>query len=119
MVLVDTSVWVSHLRKGNSRLKTLLTKGEVVCHPFVVGELACGNLQNREEILTLLKSLPMAKTAEHQEILFFIEENDLMGLGLGYIDVNLLSSAILTEATLWTNDKKLGEVSAKLKVSYR
>jgi len=96
-----------------------LTKGEVVCHPFVVGELACGNLQNREEILTLLKSLPMAKTAEHQEVLFFIEENDLMGLGLGYIDVNLLSSALLTEVTLWTNDKKLGEVSAKLKVSYR
>lgn len=96
-----------------------MTKGEVVCHPFVVGELACGNLQNREEILTLLKSLPMAKTAEHQEVLFFIEENDLMGLGLGYIDVNLLSSALLTEVTLWTNDKKLGEVSAKLKVSYR
>lgn len=119
MVLVDTSVWVSHLRKGNSRLKALLIKGEVVCHPFIVGELACGNLQNREKILKLLESLPMTKTAEHRDVLYFIERKRLMGLGLGYIDVHLLASALLTDAALWTYDKKLSEASAKLKLSYR
>lgn len=94
MILVDTSVWVSHLRDGNVRLDRLLYNGDVVCHPFIVGELACGNLKNRTEILSLLQSLPMAVKAEHEEVLQFIENNQLMGKGLGYIDIHLLALRI-------------------------
>ena len=118
MVLVDTSIWVSHFRKGNSRLATLLNNREVVCHPFVVGELACGNIKNKKEILSLLQTLPMAETAEHQEVLHFIEHNRLMGKGLGYIDVHLLASALLTKIPLRTSDKRLKAASAELGLSY-
>lgn len=118
MVLVDTSIWVSHFRKGNPHLATLLNNGEVVCHPFVVGELGCGNIKNRKEILSLLQTLPMAETAEHQEVLHFIEHNRLMGKGLGYIDVHLLASALLTKIPLWTSDKRLKATSAELGLSY-
>ncbi len=107
MVIVDTSVWISHLRYGNPELENLLYDGEVVCHPFIVGELACGNIKNRNEILTLLQSLPMAVSADYDEVLQFIENNALMGRGLGYIDVHLLASAALTDVTIWTLDKKL------------
>lgn len=116
MVLVDTSIWVSHLRDGHPELKALLLEGKVVCHPFVVGELACGNLQNRREILTLLKSLSMAQQAEHAEILRFIDINHLMGMGLGYIDMHLLASALLTGIFLWTQDNQLKKAARKLGV---
>jgi predicted nucleic acid-binding protein len=119
MVLVDTSVWVSHLREGNKALVRLLNDGYVVCHPFIVGELACGNLKNRSEILSLLQTLPMSIIAEHEEILEFIENNQLMGKGLGYIDVHLTASAVLTGVPLWTFDKKLDEISKSLGMSYR
>jgi len=89
-----------------------------VCHPFVVGELACGNIKNRKEILSLLQTLPMAETAEHQEVLHFIEHNRLMGKGLGYIDVHLLASALLTKIPLWTSDKRLKAASGELGLSY-
>ena len=118
MILVDTSIWVAHFRTGNSHLETLLNNGEVVCHPFVVGELACGNMKNRKEILSLLQALPMAEMAEHQEVLHFIEYNQLMGKGLGYVDVHLLASALLTKIPLWTSDKKLKSASAELDLSY-
>lgn len=117
MVLVDSSVWVRHLRAGNTNLETLLNDGRVVCHPFIIGELACGNLKNRTEIFTLLNSLPMAKQAEHEEVLQFIESNRLMGTGLGYVDAHLLASAVLTGIPFWTLDKKLQEVSLKLGIS--
>ena len=113
MVLVDSSVWVSHFRAGNSDLEILLNDGRVVCHPFIIGELACGNLKNRTEILSLLHSLPMAKQAEHEEVLQFIESNRLMGRGIGYVDAHLLASAVLTGIPFWTLDKKLQEVSLK------
>jgi len=119
MVLVDTSVWVSHLRAGNTNLQTLLSDGEVVCHPFIVGELACGNLRNRTEILSLLQSLPMAIEAEHEEVLQFIENSRLMGKGLGYIDMHLIASAVLAGIPIWTFDRKLAEVSDKLHIGYR
>ena len=90
-----------------------------MCHPFVVGELACGNMKNREEILSLLQTLPTAETAEHEEVLHFIEHNRLMGKGLGYIDLHLLVSALLTKIPLWTSDKRLKVVSAELNLSYR
>jgi len=114
MVLVDTSVWVLHLREGNAKLVRLLNDGYVVCHPFIVGELACGNLRNRSEILSLLQSLPMAIQAEHEEVLQFIENNKLMGKGLGYIDIHLLTSAILIGVSIWTIDKKLAKASLGL-----
>jgi len=94
MVLVDTSVWVAHLRRGHIGLEALLSEGHVVCHPFIVGELACGNLKNRSEILSLLQALPLATPAEHEEVMQFIENYSLMGKGLGYIDMHLLASAI-------------------------
>ena len=118
MVLVDTSVWVSHLRHGNEDLQKLLHGGEVVCHPFIVGELACGNLKNRTEILTYLQSLPMTILAEDQEVLRFIEDHRLMGKGLGYIDVHLIASAVLTNVLLWTLDKTLDKFTEKLGISY-
>ena len=119
MVLVDTSIWVAHLRQGNTQLETLLNEGTVVCHPFIIGELACGAMKNRVQILSLLQSLPMAETAEHSEVLQFIEHNRLAGKGLGYIDVNLLASAVLTGVPLWTLDRKLQQSSAKLRIDYK
>ncbi len=117
MVLVDTSVWVAHLRHGAIELEALLHGGQVVCHPFIVGELACGNLQNRSEIISLLQTLPGAIQAEHEEVMQFIEHYGLMGKGLGYIDIHLLASARLTAVALWTLDKRLNEVAIKLGVA--
>ena len=114
MVLVDTSVWVSHLRETHAGLVHLLNDGEVACHPFIVGELACGNVKNRTAILSLLEALPMALLAEHEEVLAFIDNHGLMRKGLGYIDVHLLASAVLSGLTLWTFDKKLEKAAEVL-----
>jgi predicted nucleic acid-binding protein len=119
MVLVDTSVWVSHLREGEALLERLLHAGEVICHPFIVGELACGNLKNRSEILTLLRSLPMAIVADHEELLYFIESHRLMEKGVSYVDVHLLASAVLTGVSLWTFDQPLKKVAQKLGIHWR
>jgi predicted nucleic acid-binding protein len=118
MVLVDTSVWVSHLSEGNVGLEALLNDGIAVCHPFIIGELACGNLRNRAEIISLLETLPAAVQAEHEDVMNFIEKYRLMGKGLGYIDVHLLASAVLTNIPLWTLDKKLNEIALILKKAY-
>lgn len=118
MVLVDTSVWVVHLREGNIDLERLLNEGDVVCHPFIAGELACGNLKNRTEILSLLQALPTATQAEHEEVMQFIENHQLMGKGLGYIDMHLLASALLTEVPIWTLDKRLDEISTELGIGF-
>jgi hypothetical protein len=114
MVLVDTSVWVAHLRDGDIGLETLLEEGHVVSHSFIMGELACGNLKNRSEILSLLETLPKAVHADHEEVMELIETRSLMGKGLGYIDMHLLASAILTEVPLWTLDRRLDAVASKL-----
>ena len=119
MVLVDTSIWISHLRDGNVGLEVLLNDGSVICHPFIVGELACGHLKNRSEILSLLQALPMATNADNEEVMRFIENYHLMGKGLGYIDMHLLASAILSKIPLWTFDKKLQEVSDKMGLDFR
>ncbi|MDO8785981.1 MAG: type II toxin-antitoxin system VapC family toxin [Syntrophales bacterium] len=118
MVLVDTSVWVSHLREGDAELERLLSNGDVMCHPFIIGELACGNLKNRVEILSLLRLLPMAIRAEHEEVLEFVENNNLMGKGLGYIDVHLSASAMLTGVPMWTYDKRLANANKRLHINY-
>lgn len=118
MILVDTSVWVYHLRAGNEHLKQLLTYGKVAIHPFIIGELACGNLKNRKEILTLLQFLPQSKLAIHEEVIQFIETHGLIGIGIGFIDAHLLASARLSRSRIWTLDKKLEGAAMKLSVSY-
>ena len=107
MTLVDTSVWVEHLRRGSPRLRELLDDGEVLGHPFVLGEIACGNLANRHEILDLLGSLPPAAEASHAEALHALRAHRLHGKGLGWVDVHLLASALLSGAALWTLDAAL------------
>lgn len=119
MVIVDTSIWVTHLRQGSRRLEKLLVDAEVMCHEFIVGELACGNLKNRTEIISLLQSLPMAPTIEFDEILFFIDRHHLMGKGVGFVDVHLLASAQLTVTPLWTADKKLVSVVDQLELAFK
>jgi hypothetical protein len=117
-VLVDTSIWVTHLAKGSGALRTLLEEAEVLCHPLIIGELACGTLRNRAEILSLLRELPQARLAEHDEVLQFIESRRLAGRGLGFIDTHLLASAVLSRSLLWTADKRLREAAAELGVSH-
>ena len=118
MVLVDTSVWVSHFRETQIDLVRLLNDGEVACHPFIAGELACGNLRNRTIILSLLEALPVAATVEHGEVLAFIESHKLMWKGLGYIDIHLLASAVLSQLPLWTLDKRLKQAADRLHHNY-
>jgi hypothetical protein len=117
VVLVDTSVWVAHLRQGDIGLDALLQGDRVVCHPFIVGELACGNLRNRSEIISLLQRLPGAIPAETEEVMQLIEHHGLMGKGLGYIEMHLLASVRLTGVALWTLDKRLNEVALTLGVA--
>jgi hypothetical protein len=119
MILVDTSVWINHFRRTNTELAANLNTGSVACHPFIVGELACGNLKNREEVLELFQSLPSSPTVESDEVLTFIETNSLMGKGLGYVDVHLLASALLAGIALWTSDRRLRKASQELGISYR
>ena len=107
MTLVDTSVWIQHLRTGNEHLRLLLENGEVLCHPFIVGELACGSVKNRRELLDLLNALPTAVVAEHDEVMHFLNERQLYGRGLGWVDIHLLASASMSKAMLWTMDRAL------------
>jgi predicted nucleic acid-binding protein len=119
MVLVDTSIWVAHLRQGNRQLEKLLMDAEVMCHPFIIGELACGNIDNRNEIISLLQSLPMSTTIDFDEFLFFIDRNHLVGKGVGFVDVHLLASAQLMEVPLWTADKKLKSSADQLELTFK
>jgi predicted nucleic acid-binding protein len=115
MILVDTSVLVDHLRRGNARLVGLLEATEVCSHAFVIGELACGRLQNRREILALLRSLPQLRLATDDEVLYFIEQQALTGRGIGYVDAHLLTAGKLAGITeLWTLDKRLDAVKSVL-----
>jgi len=117
-VLVDTSVWIDHLRRGSAQLATRLENGEVECHPFVVGELACGILKRRGEILSWMDSLPRVLEADHGEVRSLIESRQLSGRGLGWIDVHLLASTLLQRTTLWTLDKRLAEQARRLGISF-
>lgn len=118
MVLVDTSVWISHFKEGNENLRKLLEEGRVYCHPLIIGELACGQFKHRKEIIHLLFDLPAAEIAADKEVLAFIESKQLYGLGIGWIDVHLLASALLSKVLLWTFDKKLQLIASKLKLLY-
>jgi hypothetical protein len=119
VILVDTSVWVEHLRSGNATLVGELGGGRVLTHPLVIGELACGNLRNRREVLDLLGRLPSAPTATHAEALRFLERRALMGRGIGFVDVHLLAStALAAPARLWTRDRRLAAVATELDLVY-
>lgn len=113
-MLVDTSVWVDHFRHGNATLAACLERGDVWGHPFVIGELACGNLARRDEVLHLLAALPQAPEARHAEVLTLLESHHLMGRGIGWIDVHLLASAKLGHTTIWTLDRRLASVAQEL-----
>ncbi len=115
MILVDTSIWIDHLRDGDSALERLLIGGVVLGHPWVIGELALGQLAQRQEILALLRSLPMADVVTPDEVLLFVERRQLIGLGIGYVDIQLLAATQVTpDAMLWTADKRLGAAATRL-----
>jgi predicted nucleic acid-binding protein len=115
MILVDTSVWVEHLRRREPVLEAALNICQVLMHPFILGELACGNLKRRAEVLSLMGELPQAPVVTEDEALDFIERRKLMGRGVGYVDVHLLASAVLTgSATVWTRDRRLASLADDL-----
>lgn len=116
MILVDTSIWIDHLHKTDNQLVNLLHSGLVCIHPFVIGELACGNLSNRAEILNLLHALPFVQPAFDGEIYNFIENRNLHGIGLGFVDVHLLAAALIHNVRLWTRDKTLKKSATGLKI---
>lgn len=116
MILVDTSVWVEHLRHGEPRLARLLIDAEVAGHPFVLGELALGWLRRRDEILGLLAALPQVQLASHDEVLDFVERRRLFARGIGWIDAHLLSAAALSGIRVWTLDRRLAAVASELRL---
>ena len=118
MILVDTSIWIDHLRDGDAELGTLLQDGEVLAHPWVTGEIALGRLSQRRELLGLLNNLPQATLATEVEVLVLIDQRQLYGLGIGYVDAHLLAATILTaESRLWTRDKRLSAVAVQLDIA--
>jgi predicted nucleic acid-binding protein len=117
VILVDTSVWIEHLRRGSARLATLLADAAVLCHPFIVGELACGNLRNRVAVLASLARLEAAPLASHDEVMALVDRHGLAGRGLGLVDVHLLAAARLTPARFWTLDARLAAAAKRLGVA--
>ncbi len=120
MILVDTSIWIDHLRRGHPTLVDLLQVGSVLGHPWVTGEIALGRLTDPRQVLGLLVNLPSATVASESEVLVLIEHQDLAGSGIGYVDAQLLASTRLTpDAQLWTNDERLTEVAVRIGVAMR
>lgn len=119
MILIDTSVWIDHLRQSDPALTDLLTQNQVLVHPFVIGELALGNARQTDNLIRLLSVLPQPVVANDQEVMHLIRCEALAGIGIGFIDVHLLASTRLTPgATLWTRDKRLAKVAHKLGIGY-
>lgn len=120
MILVDTSVWIDHFREGVPSLVALLEQNAVLTHPFVLGDLACGNLKSRQDTLRLLANLPNAPKASDSEVFRFIEAHKLMGKSIGLIDAHLLAStALAAEAKLWSHDKRLAQIAKKMQLGYQ
>lgn len=117
MILVDTSIWVDHFHAADARLGALLEDGQVLCHAFVVGELACGNLRRRAEVLALLGALPQIPAMVSEDVIRFVDAHRLMGRGLGWVDVHLLASAYASRERLWTRDRRLREAAQRLGVA--
>jgi predicted nucleic acid-binding protein len=119
VILVDTSIWIAHFRAADEALRRQLATQNVMTHPFIIGELAVGRLHQRDIILAELHRLPRSETASDPEVLHFIDQQRLMGLGVGYVDAHLLAAVRLTRgATLWTTDKRLAEVADRLGLAF-
>ncbi len=118
MILADTSLWIEHLRRGHAGLSGYLNRGEVLGHPLVIGEIACGSLKDRSGLLALLDSLPAARECTHDEARALIEREQLVALGVGIVDIHLLASARLSGARLWTLDRRLDNAAKKLKIAH-
>jgi hypothetical protein len=116
MILVDTSVWVNHLRRPDVRLQRALIDQQVLIHPFILGEIACGNLKRRS-ILSDLSKLPSAVSAENYEVMSLIEQHRLFGTGIGWVDAHLLTSALLTHCRLWADDDRLHQAAVRFKIA--
>ncbi len=120
MVLIDTVVWIDHFHSNNEHLAMLLENEQVLIHPMVIGELAMGNLANRHQTLEDFAKLPEISVATHQEVIFFVDANRLMGTGISYVDANLLASVIAhSDAELWSRDRRLNEAASKFDVAHR
>ena len=117
MILADTSVWVDHLRRGNSQLAELLEAAQVSCHQFVIGELACGNLRKRAQILEHLSRLPLVGTLAHGEVMEMVRRRRLMGSSIGWVGAHLLAASLVEDVSLWTLDRSLGAVARRLGIS--
>ena len=118
MILLDTSVWVDHLRRSGPLVVRVLEAGQAAVHAFVIGELACGNLKSRARVIDLLQALPRLAMATDDEVLYFIERHKLMGRGIGYVDTHLLAAAAIGGSLLWTADKRLREIATELGIAY-
>lgn len=119
MILADTSVWIDHLIVENLHLVSLLQRRQILIHPMVIGELACGNMRDRADVMRLLRGLPRTLVATHSEVLFLIESHRFKGRGIGFIDAHLLTSTVMaSSAQLWTNDRRLRTLASELGVAY-
>ena len=119
MILLDTSVWVDHLRLGDALVVQALESGQAAVHSFVIGELACGNLKSRAGVIGLLRALSQVPTATDDEVLYFIDKHQLMGRGIGYVDAHLLAASTISGSLLWTRDKRLKSIATEQGVAYR
>jgi predicted nucleic acid-binding protein len=120
VILVDSSIWIDHIRAPDELLTTLLARHEVVAHPFVIGEVALGNFRNRQAVLASLEELPGAELATDEDVINLIEQHRLYGRGIGYVDAHLLAATRLTPATsLWTRDRRLRDIAAELQIAAR
>ena len=118
MILVDTSVWIDHFHHSDEELRELLLSNQVCIHPFILGELSCGNISNRKEVLSLLRTLRGIDLVLDEEVFVFIEDRKLFGKGLGFIDIHLLASALVHNVPLLTRDKSLKGIARKLGIAY-
>lgn len=118
MVLVDTSVWIDFLHRGNARFESLLEQDYVLIHPFVIGELACGHIQARASTLRRLQQLPKANCARDEEVLHLIEGNQLYGKGLGFTDAHIIAAGIISDCMVWTRDRRFRDVLEMLELAY-
>ncbi len=118
MILVDTSVWIDHFHHTDEDLKELLLSNHVCIHPFILGELSCGNISNRKEVLSLLRTLRIIDLVLDEEVFLLIEDRKMFGKGLGFIDIHLLASALIHQVSIWTRDKSLKQIAKELGVSY-
>jgi predicted nucleic acid-binding protein len=119
VILVDTSIWIDHLRRASPALEWMLERQDALLHPFVIGEMACGRIKNRDAVLEFFAELPRATVATHEEVMALIESRQLMGRGINYVDAHLLASAALTtETRLWTRDKRLHDIATLLNLAF-